>query len=181
MVLCDPVKRLASLYAHINSYKLADGSDPLPPFTDLIQFKDGKLSEQPHERIANPLLDSGRYSEFVSQWEKYFPLTQMVFISGEELINDPVTQVEKVTKFLGKPDAVTKNNVYFDQDRGYYCFKRNDGYKWCMDRSTKGRKHPDIPPEMLKALQDHFDLYNKKLESMVGLKFGWPKYFGKKS
>lgn len=179
-VLCDPVKRLVSLYSHINSYKLTDGSDPLPPFTDIIFFRDGKLFEKVHPRPSQPFLDSGKYVDFVTQWQQYFPLEQMLFISGEDLISDPLMEVSKVTRFLGKPDAVTSYNMYYDESRGYHCFRSHDGSQWCMDKSTKGRKHPQLSPDILRALQQHFESYNKKLEATVGIKFGWPKYFGKK-
>lgn len=181
MVLCDPVKRLVSLYSHINSYKLPDGSDPLPPFADIIQLKDGQLIENVHPRPAQHFLDTGKYSVFVSQWRQYFNLNQMLFISGEELIKDPLTQVARVTEFLGKPGAVTSANMYFDKQRGYYCFRAQKGSSWCMDRSTKGRQHPSLSPDLLTALHHHFEFYNKQLESMVGLQFGWPKYFGKRN
>lgn len=180
MVLCDPVKRLVSLYSHINSYKLADGSDPLPPFSDIIQLKDGKLIENVHPRPSQPFLESGKYSVFVSQWLEFFPLEQMIFISGEDLITQPLVEINKVTDFLGKSGSVTDRNVYYDKGRGYYCFE-SDNSKWCMDKSTKGRAHPELSPQLLSSLQNHFQPYNKKLEELIGKNFGWPKYFGKKS
>lgn len=181
MVLCDPVKRLVSLYSHINSYKMDDGSDPLPPFSDIIQLKDGKLIEHAHPLPSMPFLETGNYATFVAQWIKHFPLEQMVFVSGEELIKEPLKEVEKVTKFLGKPGAVTSNNIYFDKSRGFHCFRSNDGSQWCMNKSTKGRKHPELSSQLLESLQNHFESENEKLEAMVGVKFGWPKYFGKKT
>lgn len=181
MVLCDPVKRLVSLYSHINSYKLVDGSDPLPSFHDIIFLENDILKENIHPRPAQPFLDSGKYSEFIQQWMQFFPRNQMVFISGEDLIANPLNEVKKVTSFLSKPDAVTDKNVYYDESRGYYCFRSHDDSQWCMDRSSKGRKHPELSTELLTALQTHFKPYNDKLEALIGLKFGWPKYFGKKS
>ncbi|XP_067950815.1 heparan sulfate glucosamine 3-O-sulfotransferase 1-like [Watersipora subatra] len=181
MVLCDPVKRLVSLYTHINSYKLGDGSDPLPPFTDLLQVKDGQITESYHPRPVMPFLKTGLYSDFIEQWLKYFPLNQMVFVSGEELVRDPLPELAKVTKFLGKPNAVTSDNMYYDKERGFFCFKGYDQSKSCMSRSTKGRKHPVLDSELLKTLQDHFRPYNEKLELMIGQRFGWPTYFGQSS
>lgn len=180
-VLCDPVKRLVSLYSHINSYKLSDGSDPLPPFADIIHMKDGSIHENVHPRPSQPFLESGKYSDFIARWMRYFPASQMVLISGEDLIADPLSQVTKVTEFLGKPGSVTEHNVYYNKERGYYCFRSHDGSNWCMDKSSKGRKHPELDAEVLTALQNHFKPYNEKLEDMVGVKFGWPKYFGKKA
>lgn len=179
MVLCDPVKRTVSLYTHKNSYKAEGSPDPLPPFTDLIQIEnDGTLVEEPHPLLSQPLLQSSTYSVFVKQWFKFFPLSQLLFISGERLTSKPLHEISKVTAFLGKPNAVTDKNVYFNETRGYYCFKANSGHKWCLDPALKGRQHPQLPSELILALHKHYRPYNEELKSLIGVDFGWPKYFG---
>lgn len=180
MVLCDPVKRVVSLYTHINSYKLRDGTDPLPAFTDLVQLQGGRLIEKLHPRVSQPFLECGMYSKFIKQWLQAFPLHQMAFISGEMLVENPLSQVSKITAFLGKADAVTADNVYKDEERGYFCFRSSRGEEWCMDRKKKGRKHPQLSDSLIKALQDHYRPYNEELKSLIKQDFGWPKYLGQK-
>lgn len=182
MVLCDPVKRTVSLYTHKKSYIPEGAPDPLPDFTDIIRMtENGGLVEKIHSRLSLPLLQSSTYSSFIKRWLEFFPRHQMLFISGEELTNNPLKEVSKVTSFLGKPDTITSENVYFNETRGYYCFKANSGYKWCLDPALKGRKHPVLPKDLISALQNYYKPFNEELKSIIGVDFGWPKYFGQQA
>lgn len=174
MVLCDPVKRVVSIYTHKNSY----GAQVLPDFTTLIHIQDGELVEEPDSHLVQPLLQSSLYSEFIKQWLQHFSRDQMLFISGENLITNPLAEVSKVTEFLNKPNSITSDNIYYDEGRGFYCFKNNQGVNWCMDRSQKGRTHPVLPKPLIDAMHEHFKPYNKQLVDLIGQDFGWPKYFG---
>jgi len=94
------------------------------------------------------------------------------------MICDPLSEVEKVTEWLGKKDAITPDQIYYDTERGYYCFSPTSRHHYCMDKKLKGRKHPDVSPAMIKALQNHYQASNDELYSLINREFGWPSYFG---
>lgn len=176
VVLCDPVKRAVSLYTHYNSQPVPT----LAPFTDLVQIQDGHLVEKPHA-WPQKFIECGLYAKFIREWLKYFPKQQMTFVSGEQLISNPVKEASKVLEFLGHPNELSEDNLYKDQKSNFYCFKSNGGSHWCLNRKTKGRKHPKVPQELIKALQNHYQPHNEELKQLIGRDFGWPVYIGQKN
>jgi len=124
------------------------------------------------------------YAEHLTRWLHYFPISQFHFLSAENLVANPVEELQRVERFLGLRHKLTKDLFYFNESRGFYCMcvdqrKRDarpdkevevDGK--CLS-SSKGRPHPSLDPHVLNKLREFFRPHNERLYSLVGVNFGW--------
>jgi len=124
------------------------------------------------------------YDVHLTRWLHYFSLNQFYFISAENLVANPVEELQKIEKFLGVRHKLTKDVFYFNKTRGFYCMcvnqrklytdsgRRVTFEQTCLPRG-KGRNHPSIDLNVLKKLRIFFRPHNKRLYKMVGINFGW--------
>jgi len=124
------------------------------------------------------------YDVHLSRWYHYFSPDQFLFISAENLVANPVQELQKVEKFLGLRHRLTKDLFYFNESRGFYCMcvdqRRHDANPdreiavdgKCLS-SSKGRTHPPIDPYILNKLREFFRPHNERLYNMIGVNFGW--------
>ena len=106
------------------------------------------------------------------RWLHYFPRKQIHVVDGDNLIVNPVEEMEKIETFLGIKHIITKDKVYFDKTKGFFCILDKKGRGHCLG-DNKGREHPVIDPKLYKTLKDFFDIYNKALFSLLGRTFNW--------
>lgn len=107
------------------------------------------------------------------QWLEIFPRDQILIVNGDRLIEDPVSEVIRIEKFLGLEPKITPDNFYFNQTKGFYCMKTN-GSERCLHES-KGRKHPRVDPIVVSKLRKFFNDHNQKLYDIIGEDMGWPE------
>ncbi|KAG7261321.1 hypothetical protein CRUP_030565 [Coryphaenoides rupestris] len=164
VVVRDPVTRAVSDYTQTLSK--APG---LPSFRSLA-FRNGSLSVD----TSWSAVRIGVYAKHLDNWLRYFPLSHFLFVSGERLVSDPAGEVGRVQDFLGLKRVVTNKHFYFNQTKGFPCLKKPEGSSRprCLGKS-KGRAHPRIPPEVLRALRDFYRPFNRKFYQMTDQDFGW--------
>uniref|UniRef100_A0ACB8FK81 Heparan sulfate glucosamine 3-O-sulfotransferase 2 n=1 Tax=Sphaerodactylus townsendi TaxID=933632 RepID=A0ACB8FK81_9SAUR len=116
----------------------------------------------------------GLYVVHLQSWLRFFPLSQMHFVSGERLITDPAGEVGKIQDFLGIQRIITEGHFYFNKTKGFPCLKRSmeGSPPRCLGKS-KGRTHVQIDPEVIEQLQDFYRPYNVKFYETVGQDFRW--------
>uniref|UniRef100_A0A4W3JSZ9 Sulfotransferase n=1 Tax=Callorhinchus milii TaxID=7868 RepID=A0A4W3JSZ9_CALMI len=116
----------------------------------------------------------GIYAKHLENWLQYFPMRQILFVSGERLISDPAGELGKVQDFLGLKRIITDKHFYFNQTKGFPCLKKPEGSSkpHCLGK-TKGRTHPNIDPEVVQRLRDFYRPFNMKFYQMTGQNFGW--------
>ena len=107
------------------------------------------------------------------QWFEVFPRHQILIVNGDRLIEDPVSEVRKIEKFLGLESKITESNFYFNQTKGFYCLKVHSSER-CLHES-KGRKHPRVDPLVVSKLRKFFNDHNQKLYDLIGEDMGWPE------
>ncbi|XP_053471801.1 heparan sulfate glucosamine 3-O-sulfotransferase 3A1 [Ictalurus furcatus] len=165
VVVRDPVTRAVSDYTQTLSK-----NPGLPSFQNLV-FKNS----------SKGLIDTswsavriGIYSKHLENWLRYFPLSRLLFVSGERLVTDPASEMERVQDFLGLKRLVTSKHFYFNQTKGFPCLKKPEGSSRprCLGKS-KGRAHPHIPSDVLYKLRDFYRPFNLKFYQMTGQDFGW--------
>ncbi|XP_035258953.1 heparan sulfate glucosamine 3-O-sulfotransferase 6 [Anguilla anguilla] len=165
VVVRDPVTRAVSDYTQTLSK-----NPGLPSFQNLV-FKNS----------SRGLIDTswsavriGIYAKHLENWLQYFPLSGLLFVSGERLVTDPAGEMGRVQDFLGLKRVVTDKHFYFNQTKGFPCLKKPEGSSRprCLGKS-KGRAHPHIPPEVLLRLRDFYRPFNLKFYQMTGHNFGW--------
>ncbi|XP_078082106.1 heparan sulfate glucosamine 3-O-sulfotransferase 3A1-like [Mustelus asterias] len=165
VVVRDPVTRAISDYTQTLSKK------PDIPSFESLAFKNRTTGLIDTSWSA---IQIGIYAKHLENWLLYFPMGQILFVSGERLISDPAGELGKVQDFLGLKRIITDKHFYFNKTKGFPCLKKPEGSSkpHCLGK-TKGRTHPNINPEVVQRLRDFYRPFNMKFYQMTGQNFGW--------
>ncbi len=165
VVVRDPVTRAISDYTQTRSKK------PDIPSFESLTFKNltANLID-----ISWSAVQIGMYARHLEQWLQFFPMSQLLFVSGERLISDPAGEMTRVQHFLGLRREVTHKHFHFNPTKGFPCLKRaeSNSKPHCLGK-TKGRTHPNIHPDVIQRLRAFYKPFNKKFYRMTGHDFGW--------
>lgn len=166
VIVRDPITRAISDYAQLASRRIH-----MQRFEDLAFVNTTT-------RIVDTtwnVIRIGVYAKFLERWLHYFPLSQIHFVSGEELISDPARELSRVQDFLGLKRIISEKHFYFNETKGFPCLKKTEGsgHPHCLGK-TKGRPHPTVDPTVLKRLRDFYRPFNAKFYHMVQRNFNWP-------
>lgn len=166
VIVRDPITRAISDYAQLASKRIH-----MQRFEDLAFVNTTT-------RIVDTtwnVIRIGVYAKFLERWLHYFPLSQIHFVSGEELISDPARELSRVQDFLGLKRIISEKHFYFNETKGFPCLKKTEGsgHPHCLGK-TKGRPHPTVDPTVLKRLRDFYRPFNAKFYHMVQRNFNWP-------
>ena len=163
VTLRHPVKRLMSDYAHERRDKIHDYDDTIEELA--LDKKSGDINAN-----YRPVRIS-KYVIHLKRWLEYFPRKQIHVVDGDNLIVNPVAEIEKIETFLGLEHKVTKDKVYFDQDKGFFCYIVGE-VRQCLS-SEKGHQHPRLDPVLYNKLMEYFHDYNERLFDLLGYRFNW--------
>jgi [heparan sulfate]-glucosamine 3-sulfotransferase 5 len=166
LIVRDPTERAISDYTQIHMTKLSKGKEH-ESFEELAIDQETGEVRTPYRAIRRSI-----YHRHLERWLRYFPINQLLILSAEALVRDPVSQLKIVESFLGIEHKISAANFYYNRTKGYFCM-RNETHEKCLAES-KGRPHPSVSPEVVKKLQDFFRPHNYKFYRMVDKDFGWP-------
>ncbi|XP_077305291.1 uncharacterized protein LOC143924734 [Lithobates pipiens] len=167
VVVRNPVTRAISDYTQTLSKK------PEIPTFEVLAFKNRTLGLIDASWSA---LRIGIYALHLESWMQYFPLSQILFVSGERLITHPAEELAKVQDFLGLQRIITDKHFYFNKTKGFPCLKKPEdtGAPRCLGKS-KGRTHPKIDPDVIQRLRKFYKPFNAMFYQMTGQDFQWEK------
>ncbi|XP_067317711.1 heparan sulfate glucosamine 3-O-sulfotransferase 4-like [Anolis sagrei] len=166
VVVRDPVTQAISDYTQTLSKK------PEIPTFEVLAFKNRTLG------LINTSWSAiriGIYALHLESWLQYFPLSQIHFVSGKQLISNPAGEMAKVQDFLGLRHVVTQAYFHFNSTKGFSCLRRpEDGTSapCCLGKS-KGRTHPKIDPEVIRRLRKFYKPFNVMFYQMTSQDFEW--------
>ncbi|XP_028914043.1 heparan sulfate glucosamine 3-O-sulfotransferase 4 [Ornithorhynchus anatinus] len=165
VVVRNPVTRAISDYTQTLSKK------PEIPTFEVLAFKNRTLGLIDASWSA---IRIGIYALHLENWLQYFPLSQILFVSGERLIIDPAGEMAKVQDFLGLRRVVTEKHFYFNKTKGFPCLKKpeDSSAPRCLGKS-KGRTHPQIDPDVIHRLRKFYKPFNVMFYQMTGQDFQW--------
>lgn len=168
LIVREPVTRAISDYTQLRSHAAtAPSSAPQRSFEQLALRADGSVNPS-YRPVAVSL-----YHTYVHRWLEVFPRHQILIVNGDRLIEDPVSQLQRIEKFLGLEPRIGRQNFYFNHTKGFYCL-RNETADKCL-RESKGRKHPRVDPAVITKLRKFFSEHNQKFYELVGEDLGWPE------
>ncbi|XP_042197117.1 heparan sulfate glucosamine 3-O-sulfotransferase 6 [Callorhinchus milii] len=165
VVVRNPVTRAISDYTQTLS------KNPTVPSFRTLTFKN----------VSTGLIDTswsavriGIYAKHLENWLQYFPLSRILFVSGERLVSDPAGEMGRVQDFLGLKRVISDKHFYFNETKGFPCLKKPEGSSRprCLGKS-KGRTHPKIDMEVVLRLKEFYRPFNLKFYQMTGQDFGW--------
>ncbi|NXA38344.1 HS3S4 sulfotransferase, partial [Eudromia elegans] len=170
VVVRNPVTRAISDYTQTLSKK------PEIPTFEVLAFKNRTLGLIDASWSA---IRIGIYALHLENWLQYFPLSQILFVSGERLITDPAGEMAKVQDFLGLKRIVTEKHFYFNKTKGFPCLKKpeDSSAPRCLGKS-KGRTHPKIDPDVIHRLRKFYKPFNVMFYQMTGQDFQWEQEEG---
>lgn len=100
-----------------------------------------------------------------------FSRSQLLIINGDTLINNPMSQINRVQDFLGIERRINRHNFYFNETKGFYCLRTESGDKKCL-KETKGRAHPKVDEKSISQLRKFFVEHNQRFYELIGEDLG---------
>ncbi|KAK6179465.1 hypothetical protein SNE40_011819 [Patella caerulea] len=164
--LRHPTIRVISDYTQIYYNKLMKNETPDRFETMALDPDTGELN------MRYKALQISIYHHNFARWLKIFPKNQIHIVDGDNLIIDPVSEIRKIEKFLGLAHEITYDKLYFNTTRGFYCMRVNSTMERCLGAS-KGRRHPDIDPNLITKFNKFFRPHNERLFKMINRRFPW--------
>ena len=169
VTLRDPTERAISDYAQV----LSKQHGVKPPFEEFIT----KDKEQKELRTSAVSVKIGVYVNHLRNWLKFFPISQLHFVSMEEMKVNVAKELQAVEKFLNIEPFIKKKHFYINETKHFPCRTvhdaKNEPNSGCLSE-TKGRNHPTVRDDIRKLLQDYYRPYNKELYEQVQRDFNWP-------
>lgn len=169
LIVRDPIERAISDFSQLDAKKIK---------RDGTRYTFGELVFRPNEEVNTDYspISISMYDVHMDNWLKYFRLEQFHIVNGDELIRDPVPELQRVETFLGVSPFFRKEMFYFNATKGFYCWKKSGRsgveMSYCLG-GGKGREHPVIPEEVISRLRAFFRPHNDRFYQLVGLQFGW--------
>lgn len=170
VVVRDPVTRAISDYTQAVSKK-----PDMPQFEELAFFNYTRRKGKTLVDTSWGPVKIGIYARHLERWLQYFPLRQLLFVSGEQLVIDPAAEMARVQDFLSLKRVVTEKHFYFNSTKGFPCLMKSEGHSTphCLGK-TKGRNHPYINPVAIQRLREFYRPFNARFYQLTGINFGWP-------
>lgn len=179
IVLRNPVIRAISEYtqslAKLN--KTAQKNNKSILVSDKSKEFERLLFDNSTKKIKKtwPVIRNGLYYVHLKEWLKYFPLNQILFVNGEELIRNPYIEIERVEKFLNLKPIIKETHFIYNFKKGFPCIQKPlDSVNFKCLGNQKGRKHPVISNKILEKLNEFYRPYNIALFKKIKLKPFWP-------
>lgn len=160
----DPVKRLESEFM-----QMAVGR---PQYLTGDTVEDNVIHPDTGEVLAyKSLVSKSLYVVYLKNWLRFFNLSQIHVVNGDEFAVDPVKQLKEIESFLGIGDYFAKDQYAFVESRGFYCLQRFDNVE-CLE-GGKGRPHPYMRTSTINKLKSYYKPFNEELFKILGRRFNW--------
>jgi len=164
VIVCDPVPRAVSCYLQrkVGGYCPQLNSLVKKNLSDSENFRELYYDNLKvgWKNVCN-VFKYGLYYEQIKHWLKYFPIEQILILNGDQFKKEPSIAIDKLQSFLNLKQLITKEHFVFNQTKGFYCLINaaiRSEFK-CMSSEgvdQKGRKHPEIDPDILKELRNNY-------------------------
>lgn len=169
VTLRDPTERAISDYVQVFTKKRKRSQS----FEEFItQDKEQKIL-----KTSTKTVQVGVYIKHLRNWLKYFPLSQLHFVSMEEMKVNPAKELQAVEKFLNIEPFIKKEHFYINETKHFPCVTMPDKTKGenagCLSE-TKGRPHPTVRNDIRTLLQNYYRPYNLELYKKAQRDFHWP-------
>ena len=164
LIVRNPVERVVSDFLQLDSKRLKKNGNRYP-FEELVFRSSGAVNER-----YSPVSIS-MYDIHFQRWLKYFSLEQIHIVDGDALIENPIPELQKAEKFLGVSAYFNENLFYFNETKGFYCWKKS-GRPTCLG-DGKGREHPTLSTSVRSKLQNFFAPHNENFFHLCQCHFSW--------
>ena len=170
----EPVARAYSNYLHFR--KLG---------RELLDFRTAVAREQQRMKrnLFHGYIERSKYVVQVERFLEFFPREQMLFLLFEDLLRQPLLELNRVARFLGVAEFDDQHSLPGNSSRtvmplsplSLWIAQRATGYQSKPYRVIRRlnllfpRKKPKLPGELAKSLREILAPYNERLASRTGL------------
>ena len=182
LIVRDPVTRSISDFTQLHNKRIARISAVNSPrtqtFEEFVLTDDGKVKE------SAKVLTVSLYDVHYQRWLEYFSKDQILVVNGDALIDGPLEELKRAESFLGVPSYFNDSMFYFNDTKGFYCWRKPRPWKKgtsnaiksvCLG-SAKGRTHPTVSNATIQALREYFRPHMKDFCNLSGLDCAWCDY-----
>ena len=164
LIVRNPIERVVSDFLQLDSKRLKKNGNRFT-FEELVFRSSGAVNEH-----YSPVSIS-MYDIHFQRWLKHFSLEQIHIVDGDALIENPIPELQKAEKFLGVSAYFNENMFYFNETKGFYCWKKS-GKPTCLG-DAKGREHPTLSTSVRSKLQNFFAPHNENFFNLCQCHFSW--------
>ena len=169
LVACDPTSRVLSWYVGGLYHYMEEGRPLEYPSLEKLVFYANREEVAPYYTGIR----TSRYDLQLPPWLNNFDRRQLHIINGDAVRKNPLSEINKIERFLGLEPEVTEDHLYYNATKGFHCRIRK-GRKECLDH-TKGHKYPELNNNTVAKITDFFRGNNRNFTAISGVDFGWPK------
>lgn len=148
-LLRNPIDRAYSQY----QMNLRKGNEPLS-FEEAIAREPERLAASDDPRDLSwrhhSYLSRGLYADQLRRWLEIFPREQFMIIQSEAFYAEPEQTLHRVQEFVGLPAHTPARFKAFHYS-----------------------EYPEMAPELLSQLKEHFAPHNRDLYDLLGVDYGW--------
>ena len=111
------------------------------------------------------------------EWIKYFNIgEQILIVDGERFIREPWHQLNRVERFLGLNESISRNDFYFDRRKRFFCAspgKSTSEMGKCLGKNKGRQTHIFLSEYVRDGLQKFYLNWNQRFFDLIGNKFDW--------
>ncbi|CAI4229723.1 unnamed protein product [Auanema sp. JU1783] len=167
VILRDPVQRTVSDFTQVYYNKL-ETNKTLPIFEEEVFIPGTKELNLSYKPIRNSI-----YHMHLTNWLKFFPINQILFVNGDVFRGNPLSEIRKVENFLQLPASVSIDQLVFNEKKGFFCFLKTPTSSLRCLGSSKGRTHRQIPSNILEVLRKQLIPFNNKFYKQINRIYSW--------
>ena len=87
-----------------------------------VKTRHGMYLKLHHFQLFSRCLEPGKYVSHLERWLSYYKSGQLTIVDGEELIDDPVSVMNRLQYFLSvTPTIDYADHLTYDAKKGFYC------------------------------------------------------------
>lgn len=182
LIVRDPITRSISDYTQLHSKRTARmnvrNSPSMSTFEQIVLTSDGRVRE------STNIITFSLYDIHYQRWREYFTKDQILVVNGDKLINNPLDELKSVERFLRIPSYFTASMFYYNQTKGFYCWRKPRQRKIqttiavkpvCLG-NAKGRTHPTVSNTTIQTLKAYFRPHMQIFCNFSGIEYAWCNY-----
>lgn len=170
LIVRDPIDRTVSDFTQLSDWWNGESQKDMTFEKLAFNSSTGAVCTE-YSPIAHSI-----YVKFLRIWLEHFKLDQIHIVDGDTLIKNPVEELKKAESFLGVRSFFHDKMFYFNQTKGFYCWKKTNKkgreFPYCLG-DGKGRKHPKISNVATAKLKNFFKPFNEQFYSLAHREFHW--------
>ncbi|XP_045173533.2 heparan sulfate glucosamine 3-O-sulfotransferase 2-like [Mercenaria mercenaria] len=143
-------------------------------YNSSVTFQSRAIRRDGAINIKWSAVNIGLYAYHLKRWLDIFPLESIHVVDGENLIRNPVQELNVVQNFLGIDIQIPAEIIYMNATKGFPCIlQQQKTPPFRCFRSSKGRQHSYADKKTLTLLRNFYEPYNIDFYRMIKRQFFW--------